>query len=27
VLQRLSGILPSDVTVDEVHQHWDAKYG
>jgi hypothetical protein len=27
VLQRLSGILPSDVTEEEIHQHWDAKYG
>jgi len=27
VLQRLSGILPPDVTIEEIHQHWDAKYG
>jgi hypothetical protein len=27
VLQRLSGILPSDIALEEVHQYLDTKYG
>jgi hypothetical protein len=27
ILQKLSGILPSSITLDEYHQHLDEKYG
>jgi antitoxin component of RelBE/YafQ-DinJ toxin-antitoxin module len=27
ILQRLSGILPENVTIDDLHKHWEEKYG
>ena len=27
ILQRLSGILPEDASVEEQHKHWEQKYG
>lgn len=27
ILQRLTGILPPETSIEEVHQHWQEKYG
>jgi hypothetical protein len=27
ILQRLTGILPEDVSIEDQHKHWEEKYG
>jgi hypothetical protein len=27
ILQRLTGILPPEVSLEDIHQHWQEKYG
>jgi antitoxin component of RelBE/YafQ-DinJ toxin-antitoxin module len=27
ILQRLSGILPEDASIEDQHKHWEQKYG